>query len=112
MSTHAPSAETVRFTEISSPSSLGHQREGPYRAASRDFLPDDARDDTAAQAGDNSYVLHAFVRVRNRRGIDARARLELPECLPGILIERDELARWPPCEEETTAGRKHARGAG
>ena len=46
--------------------------------------------------------------VRDRRGIDARAGLELPKRFPCVLVESNELTRQFAGEYKPAAGRQHA----
>src|SRR5262249_32164636 len=62
----------------------------------------------AAKAGGDRHVLLALVGVGDRRRIDARAGLELPERLAGVLVERHELAGELAGEHDPAAGRQHA----
>src|SRR5262245_52586124 len=45
----------------------------------------------------------------DRRRVDARAGLELPKRLAGVLVERDELTRGLAREQEPAAGGEHSR---
>src|SRR5690349_4902510 len=101
MRTHAVSASANRFTAIDDPCSLRHQRERPHSAAARNLVPDETCNDAAAESGENRHVLDAFVRIRDRRRIDARAGLELPERLTRNLVERHELTTRPAGEEQS-----------
>src|SRR5262249_37553756 len=48
-----------------------------------------------------------LVGVCDRRRIDGRAGLELPQRLTGVLIERDELAVEQAREQKAAVGRQH-----
>src|SRR2546430_2491917 len=49
-----------------------------------------------------------FASVCDRRRIDGRPGLELPQRLPGVLIERDELAVEQSREQKAAVGRQHS----
>jgi hypothetical protein len=70
-----------------------HERERPHRAPGGYFVRGKALGDVAAQPRCNAHVLLALVGVSDRGRIDARSGLELPQRLPGLRVERDELAR-------------------
>src|SRR6267142_5937456 len=101
--THSWSAATTR--------SFGHQRERPDRTAGRHFTGCIASGESAAEPRRNGHVLAAFVRVRDRRRVDARAGLELPKRFTCILVQRNELTRQSTGEQKAAAGRQHAGGA-
>src|SRR5438132_6512158 len=92
--------------------SFGQQRERPDRAASRHFARCIASCKNAAESRRDGYILAAFVRVGDRRRIDARTGLELPNRFACVLVERNELTRQFAREHKPAAGRQHAGGTG
>src|SRR6266853_6236279 len=90
------------------PHSFRYQRKRPNRAAGGDDIPRRASWVTAAASGQDRYILDAFVGVSDRRPVDGGASLKLPQLLPGILVERDELAGQLAGEQQAAAGRQRA----
>src|SRR4051812_38526228 len=106
-SPHTPSAPTTKVavpttrknfiktlraadcSRIFTPESLGHQGEGPDRAATRHLVRRESPRQPAAEPREHRDVLAAAMRVGDRRGVDARPGLELPEGLAGGRVERD-----------------------
>src|SRR5258706_6717006 len=88
------------------------QRKGPDRAADRHVLQRfaAARAVESAQSRQYRHVLPAFVRPRNRHGVDAGTRAELPQLLAGIRVEREKLAGVLAAEKQAASGRQHRRG--
>src|SRR5579864_2071179 len=90
------------------------QGEDPKRAAGRYALEPlvageervDATD--AARYGD---ILHAVLLPRDRLSLDARPRLEVPELLAAIGVERLEFAGELACEDDPARCGEHAREA-
>src|SRR5690606_5535444 len=64
-----------------------------------------------AAAGDAGEVLHAFVLERRDRRREAAVRLERPEALAGIAVERGQLAVEAAGEDQTSRRRDRARAA-
>src|ERR1700733_12082881 len=52
------------------------------------------------------------MRVSDRRRVDPRTSLELPERLAGVLIERNEFARELTGEHQPSGRDQHTRGTG
>src|SRR5262245_13375682 len=73
---------------------FGHQRKSPHRSPARDVLELLAHPGHIhpADAGENRDILSTLLRKRDRLCVDARARLELPQCLARVDVEPDELA--------------------
>src|SRR6516225_7315766 len=93
--------------------SFGHQRERRYRTARRnEVIAFHPPVDGAADTGKHGDKLTSLVRVCDRRRIDGRPGLELPQRLTGVLIECDELAVEKTGEQKVAIGRKHPGWAG
>src|SRR5262245_53773503 len=73
---------------------FGHQRKSPRRSTARDVLELLAHPShiDPTDAGENRDKLSSLMRKRDRLCVDARARLELPECLARVDVEPNELA--------------------
>src|SRR6187401_2037203 len=91
---------------------LRHQRERPDRPAGRHLVLRIAVRETAAETGSDRHVLLAIVGVGDRRRVDRRAGLELPDGLAGVLVEREEVAGQLAGEYEAAAGCEHSRRTG
>src|SRR6267143_553192 len=67
---------------------IRHQRKGPHRAAGGHAVGHQPAGDAAAPPGEHGHVLPALVRVGDRRRVDRRAGLELPQRPAVVLVER------------------------
>ena len=79
---------------------FGHQRERRHRTTHRnEVIAFQPPVNGAADPGKHGDELTSLVGVCDRRRIDGRPGLELPQRLTGFLIERDELAIEQTCEQ-------------
>src|SRR5262245_8188637 len=69
-----------------------HQRKRPYRATGGHGIRDEAGGNAATAPGQHRHVLLALMGISDGWCIDARSRLELPQLLSVIAIERDHFA--------------------